>query len=132
MNRMNRRILVGVAVGLVALVAAAAIGTTAYRAGVVRGLADAGRLPAPDASGGRVLYDGSYGPFWHHGPFVFGFFGFLFPLLGVVLIFGLLRAVFWGPRCAGPYRLTKAGGPPMLAEWHSRAHESTQERGQSA
>src|SRR5215470_5905473 len=46
---MNRRIVVGVAVVLVALIAAAAIGTSAYRAGVVRGLADAGRLPAPEA-----------------------------------------------------------------------------------
>ena len=127
---MNRRILVGVAVVLVALVAAAAIGTTAYRAGLVRGLADAGRLPAPDPSGGPLPYYGYYGSFWHHGPF--GLFGFLFPLLGSILILGLLRALIWGPWCAGPYRLTKAGVLPMFEEWHRRAHEATQERGQSA
>jgi hypothetical protein len=43
---MNRRVLVGVALVLVALLAAAAIGTSAYRAGVIRGLADAGKRPA--------------------------------------------------------------------------------------
>src|SRR5258707_889659 len=143
---MNRRILVGVAVGVVAPPSAAAAGTTPAPAGGAPGPAGARpapappprggprrphrehcpALPAPDASGGPVPYYGYYGPFWHHGPFAFGFFGFLFPLLGLVLIFGLLRALFWGPWCAGLHRLTKAGVPPMFAEWHSRAHESTQ------
>ena len=119
---MNRRILIGLAVVLVAVLVAGAIGTTAYRAGVMRGLADAGRFPAP--------YVGYYGPFWHHGPF--GVLGFLFPLLGVVLLIGLVRALFWGRWCAGPHGWRSTGVPPMFEEWHRRAHETTQERGQSS
>jgi hypothetical protein len=53
---MNRRFAAGIALVLIALVVSAAIGTTAYRAGVVRGLADAGRLPTPDP-GGPVARD---------------------------------------------------------------------------
>jgi hypothetical protein len=114
---MNRRILIGVAAVLVAALVAGAVGTAAYRAGVMQGLSDAGRLP----SGSPVPY--AYGPFWHHGPFGFGF--FLFPLLGLVLFFGLLRGLFWGPRCWGPHRMS-------LDEWHRRAHEATPDRGEKA
>jgi hypothetical protein len=126
---MNRRVLVGVALVLVALLVAAAIGTSAYRAGVIRGLADAGKLPAPAVGPGPMPYYGYYGPFWHHGPF--GFFGILFPLLGLLLIFGLLRALFWGPWCTGPHSVSKPSAPPWFEEWHRRAHESTPERGQN-
>ena len=105
---MNRRFLAAAAVALVAVLVLAAVGTAAYRAGVVHGLAEAGKLPA----GGVVPY--AYGP-WHHGPFGFGF--FLFPLLGIFLVFGLLRALVRGPRCWS--------GPRMsLEEWHRRAHET--------
>ena len=116
---MNRRVLAGVAVVLVAIMAAAAIGTTAYRAGVARGLADPG-VPSP-----YYGYPGPHwGPFWHHGPFGFGFVGVLFPLLGFLLVFALLRGLIGGRRCAGPHGLWKAGVPPMFEEWHRRAHES--------
>jgi hypothetical protein len=126
---MNRRVLVGVALVLVALLAAAAIGTSAYRAGVIRGLADAGKLPASAVGGMPMPYYGYYGPFWHHGPF--GFLGFLFPLLGLLLIFGLFRALFWRPWCGGPHSVSKRNAPPWFEEWHRRAHESMPERGQS-
>jgi hypothetical protein len=126
---MSRRILVGVAVALVAVIVVGAIGTTTYRAGVLRGLADAGRLPSPE--GGPIPYGGYYGPFWHHGPWGFGFFGLLSSLLAVVLLIGLVRALFWGRWCTGPYRLSTTGVPPMFEEWHRRAHESTRERGQN-
>src|SRR5436190_20739924 len=117
---MNRRILVGVALTLVAVIVAVAVGTAAYRAGVMQGLADAGRLPLPGEGGIRPY---AYGPFWHHGPFGFGF--FLFPLLGIVLVVGLLRALLWPHRCWGPHSMS-------LEEWHRRAHEGTPDRGQKA
>ncbi len=59
---MNRRIAMMVALVLVAVALAGVIGTTAYRAGLARGLADAGHVPGP------WLY---HGPFWYPGPFSF-------------------------------------------------------------
>ncbi len=137
---MDRRIVLGVVLVLVAIVAAAAIGTNAYRAGVARGLADSGKLPSPEAGGVPGPYYGYYGPYWHPGPFGFGFFGFLFPLLFLFLIFALFRGLFWGrrwagshgPWVAGPHGPSTGGVPPMFEEWHRRAHESMQERGQKA
>jgi hypothetical protein len=114
---MDRKILMTVAVVLLAALVVAGIGTAAYRAGVAQGLADAGRLP----SGSAMPY--AYGPFWHHGPFGFGF--FLFPLLGLVLFFALLRGLFWGSWCGGPHRMS-------LEEWHRRAHEASPDRGEKA
>src|SRR5262245_53341975 len=108
---MDRRILIGVAMVLVAVILVGAIGTTAYRAGVMRGLADAGRLPAPGMGPYGGYYVPMWGPMWHHGPWGFGFFGFLFPLLGVVLLIGLMRSLVWGRWCAGPHRF--AGMSPM-------------------
>ncbi len=118
---MNRRGLLAVVLILVAVGVAAA----AYQAGVARGVVESGRLPAP--APGVPPY-GYYGPYWH-GPFGFGFFGFLFPLLFFFLIFVLLRGLFWGPRWGwhGPWRY---GAPPSLEEWHRKAHESPQERGE--
>src|SRR5262245_6675983 len=69
---MNRRIATVVALVVVAVALAGVVGTTAYRAGLARGLADAGSVPGP------WLY---HGPFWYPGPFAF-----LFPLLGVFVI----------------------------------------------
>jgi hypothetical protein len=62
---MNRRTAAGIALVLIALIVGTTIGTTAYWAGVVRGLADAGRQPTPDP--GTAPY-GYYGPFWYHAP----------------------------------------------------------------
>jgi hypothetical protein len=104
----NRRIAMVVALILVAVALAGVVGTTAYRAGLARGLADAGNVPGP------WLY---HGPFWYPGPFTF-----LFPLLGLLLILVLVRGLFWRGWCAsGPW---KSGVPPVFEEWHRRAHES--------
>jgi len=107
---MNRRIAMVVALVLVAVALAGVIGTTAYRAGLARGLADAGKVPAP------WLY---HGPFWYPGPF-----SFLFPLLGVVVLLALVRGLFWRGCCAGGPGSWKGGVPPVFDEWHRRAHES--------
>jgi hypothetical protein len=107
---MNRRIAMVVALVLVAVAVAGLIGTTAYRAGLARGLADGGNVPAP------WLY---HGPFWYPGAFAF-----LFPLLGLFLILTLMRGLFWRGWCAGGHGSWKGGVPPMFEEWHRRAHQS--------
>jgi hypothetical protein len=119
---MDRRVLVGIVLVLVAVLGAVAIGTNAYHAGIARGLEEAARLPAPGgATSGAppYVYYGPhwyYGPYWHHG---FGF-GFLFPLLFLFLVFALFRGHH--------YRSWKtAGVPPMFEEWHRRAHEATKD-----
>jgi hypothetical protein len=125
---MNRRLLVGFAIVLGALLAAAAIDTTAYRAGVVHGLSEAGRLPAPDASG-RAPGPWGHGPFWMHGPYwAHGPFGIILPLLGVLLVVGVVRALVRG-RCLGGTG-TSTNVPAAFEEWHRRLHEPPRDRSQ--
>jgi hypothetical protein len=128
---MHRRFVAGLALVLIALIVGAAVGTTAYRAGVMRGLADAGRLPTPDPATALVPPYAYYGPFWYHGPWGFAPWGFLFPLLFFGLMFALLRGLFWGGRCSrhGP---GSTDVPRRFEEWHRRAHESTPKQGQGA
>ena len=113
---MNRRIAMVVALVLVAVALAGVIGTTAYRAGLARGLADAGYVPGP------WLY---HGPFWYPGPF-----SLVFPLLGLLVIVALVRGLFWRGRCADGRSSWKSGVPPMFEEWHRQAHQS-QPQGES-
>jgi len=107
---MNRRPAMVVALVLVAVTLAGVIGTTAYRAGLARGLADAGNVPGP------WLY---HGPFWYLGPFTV-----LFPLFGLFLILALARGLFWRGWCAGGRGSSKSGLPPVFEEWHRRAHQA--------
>ena len=97
---------------VVTLVIAALVGIGAYQLGVSQGLAGTGTAVAPVA--------------YYHPFFGFGFFGFLFPLLFLFLIFGLFRAAFWGGgwgrRYGGGYWHDPAG---RLEEWHKRAHDQT-------
>jgi hypothetical protein len=100
-----------------------AIGVGVYDAGVTAGLAQTVAAP----SGAPVAYyPGPY--FWHGGGF--GFFGIFFWILGIFLIFGLLRAIFgwgrWGGRGYRDWnhRPNGYGGPrEHFEEWHRRAHE---------
>lgn len=70
-----------------------AVGVGIYQAGFVAGAA---------AEGTTVVAPYAYGWGWGIGH---GFFGFLGTLLFIVIIFGLLRAIFWrGPRWGrGPW-----------------------------
>jgi hypothetical protein len=114
---------------IAAVAVVAGIASNAYQAGLMRGQAESG-LPAPPQAGpppGATPYPYYYGPYWHRP---FGFFGFLFPLLFILLLFALLRGAFWDGR--GPwhygYGAWKSGGvPPVFEEWHRRAHESGQQ-----
>ena len=120
---MNRRVVTAIALVLIALVGGAAVGTTAYRAGVMRGLADAGRLPVPDPGTAPVPY-WYYAPLWAHGPFGFAPLGFVFPLFFIALLFVLVRGLFWGRGCGGHGRWSTEL-PSGFEEWHRRAHESS-------
>ena len=107
---MNRRIAIVVALVLVAVAVAGLIGTSAYRAGLARGLADAGTVAGP------WLY---HGPLWYPGAF-----SFVFPLLGLFLVVALVRGLFWRGACGSASASWKHGVPPAFEEWHRRAHQS--------
>ena len=72
------------------------LGVSLYNAGVAAGINQSvvqSGQPVPIAP-----YYG-YGPYWHGG---FGFFGILFWIIGILLIFALIRAAFgWGRRGRG-------------------------------
>ena len=113
-----------------------AIGVGVYNAGVTAGIADAGR--AAVSSGAPVVYyPGPYiGHGWGPG---FGFFGFVLWILGIFLIFGLVRAAFgfgrWGRggRNWGEHDGPRGHGGPRdrFEDWHRRAHEPTTDAGPS-
>ena len=46
-------------------------------------------------------------------------------ILGFFLVFGLIRAAFWGGRWGGPRHGPRGG---HFEEWHRRAHESESDR----
>jgi hypothetical protein len=93
---------------------AAAVGVTAFNAGVQRGLVDAGRTAVLPEAASRVYV--MTGP-WHGGVFP------VVPLvIGFVVVAFLLRAFAWrGRGGCGPYR--GHGVPPAFDEWHRRAHD---------
>jgi hypothetical protein len=94
---------------IVTLVIAAFVGVGAYQLGVAEGLASSGTAAAP------VVY---------HYPYFFGGFGFLFPLLFILLLFVLVRGAFWGGwgrRYGGPGPYW-ADPRTRLEEWHKEMH----------
>jgi hypothetical protein len=91
-------------------VLALAVGLVAYQLGLSQGLATT--LPAGAAP---VAYYGY--PHWGFG---FGFFGFLFPLLFIFLIFGAMRAAFGSHRGYG-YR-GWGNGRERIEELHRELH----------
>ena len=121
-------------VAVLALVAVlAGIGVSVYNAGVNEGLTEAARAAQAAGEDPAVVLPPYAGPYgygygWGHGwggP-GFGFFGFLFAILGIFLLFGLLRAAFGGGRWGGGGR----GGPGVwgareerIAEYHRELHK---------
>jgi len=108
------------------------IGVGIYNAGVTAGLAETG---AAVASGAPAVYYGPYvGHPWGWGA-GFGIFAIFFWILGIFLIFALIRAAFgfgrwgrhgrdWGNR-DGPNGRGGPGG--YMDDWHRRAHEQADE-----
>ena len=132
------RAIVTFILGLIAVGLLVGIGAEVYQAGVVQGLIDAGRFPA-----GASVPVAGYGGY--HG---FNVFGLLFPILFLLLIFGLIRAAFsrgrgwghgyghggWGPGWdrSGMGEGPGSGGPSAwreerdrrMADLHRRLHEA--------
>jgi hypothetical protein len=118
----NHRLFRALAVAVLLIAGASAIGIGAYNAGVAQGIAESSRvMPAPSA-GTPYVY------MWPH-PWGFGFFPF-FPIFFFLLLFFALRGMLWRGRWHGRYRYD--GVPPIFEEWHRRAHagrvEPVQER----
>ena len=108
-----------------------AIGVGVYDAGVTAGLAQQGAAVASGAP--AVVYGGPYAGHWGWGwgP-GFGFFGIFFWILGIFLIFALLRAAFGFGRGGryrggwGDHHGRYGYGDPRdhLEDWHRQAHEA--------
>jgi hypothetical protein len=98
------------------------------------GLSQAAVQTAPAAGTVPVAYyPHMYG--WGFGFFPFGF---LFPLFGIFIFFGLLRMLFWGGRGYYGHRGWYGDGqqhdvPTRFEEWHKRVHgDATTRNDQSA
>jgi len=106
-----------------------AIGVGVYDAGVSAGVAQQGAAVASGAP--AVVYGGPYVGHWGWG-WGFGFFGIFFWILGIFLIFALLRAAFGFGRGRGGWghhgyygRYGRYGDPrDHLEDWHRQAHET--------
>lgn len=123
------RALIGLLLVLAVAAGIAGIATYAYHQGVAEGIVQSTKLPAPGPGAGPYpgyvypMYPYGY-PF--HGPFGFGFFGLLWPILLIVLLVVLLRRLYWrGHACGRPWGYSRSEGvPPWFEEWHRRTHES--------
>jgi hypothetical protein len=144
-----RRIVPAILLIAVLAIGGGLIANAAYQAGVNTAVTTA------VANGGTVApvvvpaYGYGYGYGSHLFGFGFGIFGLLFTLFFVFIVFGLLRAIFfggrrgWGPGGWGPGGWGGPGGPgnhghghgnernpwierfgPTFEEWHRRAHRS--------
>jgi hypothetical protein len=114
-------------IAALAIVAAVAIGATAYQAGVSHGLAlQPPPVSAPGAPGAQAVPPAPY-PYYayrYYGPWRFGFFG---PLLTIFLFVFLFRMLAWGVGGWGWRRRYWLYDPELgqsrFDEWHRRAHE---------
>jgi hypothetical protein len=136
-----RRIVPAILLVTLLVIGGGLIANTAYQAGlntaVTTAVADGGTVVAPVPAYGWG-YGMGYG--WHPFGFGIGIFGLLFGLFFLFLIFGLIRAVFWGGRRG--WGSGGWGGPghhggdsrfernpwierfgPSFEEWHRHAHE---------
>lgn len=81
------------------------IGVSVYNAGVSEGLAEAARAAAAAGETAPVVvppYIGGYGGYGHGWGIGFGFFGLIFWVLAIFLVFGLVRAALGWGRWGGP------------------------------
>ena len=126
----NRSLARGIAIAVLVIAAAVAVGLGAYNAGLAHGLAESGRAVAAVPPGATP-----YVYVWpHHWGFGFGF----FPLFFLLFLFLVVRGFIWrGPRWGGwgggwrggpgcGYYGYYGGVPPAFDEWHRRAHEPQQ------
>ena len=128
------RIIAAIVLVAVLAVGGGIIATTAYQAGLstaVTTVTDGGTVVAP-----VVVPAYGYGYGWHGFGIGFGFFGFLFTLFFLFIVFGLIRAIFWGGRRRGggwgpgwdpdarrDHFASKFHG--TFEDWHRQAHDAT-------
>jgi hypothetical protein len=117
---MSRNVVI--AVLLVVLVAAAALGVGgyAYNLGVAQGMAETGKVVAPGPGAPPFAYGAPYG-FYRPWGFGFGSLGCLFPFGLFLLFFFLVRGLFWHGHGWGGRRGYR-GAPEMFEQWHREAH----------
>jgi hypothetical protein len=140
MHHMSGRTFLNLVLGVLVVVVLAGIGIGIYNAGLSQGIAQAADVPAGTVP--AVAYGWGYG--WHPGFFGFGFLWILFPILFLVLLFGLARAAFGGGRRWGPGRgpggWEPGGHGPngwhdererRIAELHKRLHDEESGGGRS-
>lgn len=124
--KMNGRTIAGVLLALLIVAGAAAIGISAYNAGVTAGLVESGQVVlAPGQAVGP--YVGGY----NEGHGFGGFFGFLGFLLFLFLFFALIRAAIGGGRGRGGWGGGPGWGGPgwggrydRVRELHDELHRS--------
>jgi hypothetical protein len=120
-----------VAIALVCVGIVVAIGAGAYHFGLTQGfahgLAEGGRALVEQPNGAVTAPPGAmpaypYG--WGYGgPHYWGHGFFFFPFFSILLLFLLLRFIFWrGPWHRG-WHHRYDGVPPRFEEWHRRLHE---------
>jgi hypothetical protein len=130
------RIIAAIVLVAVLAVGGGIVATTAYQAGlntaVTTTVTDGGTVVAPVVP----AYAYGYGYGWHPFGFGFGFFGFLFTLFFLFIVFGLIRAIIFG----GRGRRGGWGGGPWdpearrahfesrfhgtFEDWHRQAHDA--------
>ena len=122
-----RRPLAGILLIAALLVGGGVVAATAYQAGLSTAVTTVVQNPAHGTTGTVVVpggYGFGYGHGWGPG---FGFLGFLGTFLFIILIVGLLRAVFgvgrgrhgWGGPGSGPW---VSHGHERFEDWHRDAH----------
>lgn len=118
---MDKRLFRALAISVLVLAGASAIGIGAYNAGVAQGIAESGRLIAAPPVATPYVY--VWPRLWG-----FGFFPF-FPLLFFFLFFFVVRGLLWRGRWHGGWRYGYDGVPRAFEEWHNRAHARTSDPG---
>jgi len=115
------------AILLLGLLAAVAIGTVAYQAGVSHGLSLQPPIAVtPPAAGGAPAAPPPYlyYPNQFYGPWRFGFFGFFGPVLFILFWLVLFRAILWGGfGWRRRYWHDADYWSDRFDDWHRRAHE---------
>ena len=123
---MTGRFLVRAVLAVILIATLVGLGVYVYDAGVAQGIAESSRIVVRDPSAATPGAVAPYG-YYPYGPWFrpFGFFPLLFPLLGFLFFFVLIRALIWHPLGGWRGDWDRGGrGPARLEEWHRRAHES--------
>lgn len=119
---MNSKVVIAVVLVLLVVAAAIGIGGYAYNLGVAQGMVETGKVIAPVPGAPPFAYGAPYG---YYRPFGLGFgpLGCIFPFLGFLLFFFLVRSLFWhGRGWGGGGRHGFGRGAAMFEEWHREAH----------